>query len=297
MAAALVAAGAITLAGRTRRRRVGDGGGGSPDETPSLDPETLDSLRHPLTGEALEWIEDAGGRRGLATVPSGRRVGTRDGFVDLLVADDLVGTNRAWQGRYDRIAPFYDLVTRTYARARSGGDERRVREYLDALDVRPGQGVLEVSVGTGRNLRYLPPEARYVGLDLSIGMLRVCRAKLRRWGRRADLVLGTAEHLPFADATFDTVLHVGGINFFIDPRGAVAEMARVVRPGGQVLVVDETERVARAYRRPATRPAVDRPAADPTALVPPGMVAVELTSVAHGELYRLTFRTPAGAAG
>ena len=290
-----VGVGSAALAVWAVRRRERQGAVQADGEEPSLEPLTLASLRQPETGERLEWSLDDVGHRVLVTLPSGRPVPLREGFADLLVAGDVVGPNRVWQHRYDRFAPFYDAATRSYARLRSGGDERRVREYLDALDIRPRDRVLEVSVGTGRNLHYLPPEAAYVGLDISIGMLRVCRANLSRWGRHADLVLGTAEHLPFADASFDVVFHIGGINLFADPGSAVAEMARVARPGAQVLVVDETERVARAYRWPPTRTGTRGPTVNPMALVPPGMVEPDLAVVAKGELYRFTFRTPPAA--
>ena len=62
------------------------------------------------------------------------------------------------------------------------------------------------------------------------------------------------------------------MGFVADPRDAVAEMARVARPGAQVLVVDETERVARAYRRPVTRTGAPGPTVNPMVLVPPCMV-------------------------
>ncbi len=85
------------------------------------------------------------------------------------------------------------------------------------------------------------------------------------------------------------------MGFVADPRDAVAEMARVARPGAQVLVIDETERVARAYRRPVTRTGAPGPTVNPMVLVPPCMVEPELAVVAKGELYRLTFRTPPAA--
>ncbi|MGO9204616.1 MAG: hypothetical protein ACLQBX_00245, partial [Candidatus Limnocylindrales bacterium] len=92
--------------------------------------------------------------------------------------------------------------------------------------------------------------------------------------------------------------HVGGINFFNDPMRAMDEMVRVAKPGTRILVVDETDQVAGAYRHLPSRRAAATPRRpiDPLALVPAGMVDVRLKEVAHGELYCLTFRTPARAA-
>lgn len=69
-------------------------------------------------------------------------------------------------------------------------------------------------------------------------MLRRCRAKL--WGRgvKFDLVLGDATRLPFRRSSFDAVLHHGGLAEFPDKRGAIAEMARVAKPGAKVVVCD-----------------------------------------------------------
>jgi SAM-dependent methyltransferase len=68
-------------------------------------------------------------------------------------------------------------------------------------------------------------------------MLRQCRARHAR--ENAELVHGNAEHLPFADKTFDALFHFGGVNLFTDPAGALAEFVRVVKPGGVVAYGDE----------------------------------------------------------
>jgi len=280
---------------RRRRRASVALGGAQTSSSSGVNAATIELLRIPDTGEALELRAlRADGVDQLVGVASGRRVPIRAGIPDFLDPATLIGSNATWQRRYDRFAPFYDLATRLYARLRSGGDETRVREYLADLEIQLGSHVVEVSVGTGRNLHYLPTNAHYVGLDLSAGMLRVCQANLRRWHREADLVLGSAERLPFCDAAFDVVFHVGGINFFNDPRGAVAEMVRVAIPGTKILVVDETEKVAGAYRRLPARggAAAARASVAPRDLAPPGMLDVRVTEVAHGELYCLTFRTP-----
>jgi ubiquinone/menaquinone biosynthesis C-methylase UbiE len=156
--------------------------------------------------------------------------------------------------------------------------------------------VLEVSIGTGANLELLPRRAWYFGLDISRGMLQRCRRRARRVGLNLDLFLGAAERLPFRGGVFDSVLHVGGINFFSDRRGAVAEMVRVARPGTKIVIVDETEEfaakhegtpLARAFYG-TRRESIEAPGD----LLPPGMQGVETRLVASGDLYCLSFRTP-----
>lgn len=106
--------------------------------------------------------------------------------------------------------------------------------------------ILEVCIGTGVNVGlidgWLPPglAVEYWGLDLSDGMMAVCRKKLGRQGYGAvQMVQGDAHALPFADASFDRVFHVGAIGNFASPKQAMAEMARVAKPNTPIVVVDE----------------------------------------------------------
>ncbi len=84
---------------------------------------------------------------------------------------------------------------------------------------------------------WLPSDWTVVGLDVSTYQLGNCQ---RRNGQRdLRLILGEAEDLPFQDGQFDAVLSIGGFNHFNDPEKALREMARVARPGAQVVISDE----------------------------------------------------------
>jgi ubiquinone/menaquinone biosynthesis C-methylase UbiE/uncharacterized protein YbaR (Trm112 family) len=209
---------------------------------------------------------------------------------------ETTGLNQKYQRMYDRLAPFYDAAENLYFWAmRKEGIRGILRQ---ALQVPAQARVLEVSVGTGTNLTRLPPDAELYGLDLSWGMLARCGRKLRRLSRDAFLCQGEAERLPFRDASFDVVFHVGGINFFNDRAGALREMIRVARPGTRIVVADETEQaVQTVYERTPfvrrffkSRETVVRA---PTELVPNEMQDVQLQTVFDDKMYILSFRTPA----
>jgi ubiquinone/menaquinone biosynthesis C-methylase UbiE len=97
---------------------------------------------------------------------------------------------------------------------------------------------LEVAVGTGLNLDLYPPEVKVTGLDLSPEMLAIARARAAALGREAELREGDAHSLPFEAETFDSVICTYSLCNIPDPRLAVAEMKRVLRPGGRLILVD-----------------------------------------------------------
>lgn len=100
---------------------------------------------------------------------------------------------------YDAMAPRYDRLIAVADRALFG-DGRRWACTQASGDV------LEVAVGTGRNLPYYPPATRLTGVDLSPAMLAKAHSRVDGLNRPTDLRLGDAQHLDFPDATFDTVL-------------------------------------------------------------------------------------------
>ncbi len=218
-----------------------------------------------------------------------------------LPADAVEGPNLRYQRLYDRIAPVYDLGERAYAWLKSGAESARRKAYLDLLELRPGAAVLEVSVGTGANWQYFERNLDFYGLDLSAGMLVRCRRRCRRLGLNFHLCQGLAECLPFPDSCFDCVYHVGGINFFSNPGAALNEMVRVAHPGTRLVVVDETEEVARRLENKLIARAFfrnrPRTIVAPADLLPAGMREIAVREIWNRQLYVLTFRKPDEARG
>ena len=253
-----------------------------------MNPQILDLLRDPQTHAPLSLKGD-----NLINTESGQNYPIRDGIP--VFAEEVSGQNKKYQAMYDRLAPGYDLAERLFYWISRKPSHRR--EYIGELEIAAGIRVLEVSVGTGTNLSFLPPDIDFFGLDLSWGMLRGCRRNLKRWGREAQLFQGEAEHLPFRNAAFDCVFHVGGINFFNDKAHAIAELIRVAKPGTKIAIVDETEKhVREGYQKnPFTRSyyaGQDKAAFCPIDLVPGEMVEIQARQIVGGRMYCLTFRKP-----
>jgi ubiquinone/menaquinone biosynthesis C-methylase UbiE len=108
--------------------------------------------------------------------------------------------------------------------------------------------VLEIAVGTGRNLRHYPAGVRVTGIELSPAMLEIARREAATSGREVDLRVGDAEALEFEDESFDTVTCTLSLCTIPDDRAAVAEMWRVLRPGGRLLLMEHVRSPVSAVR-------------------------------------------------
>ena len=133
---------------------------------------------------------------------------------------------------FDAIARRYDLTNDVI----SLGQDRRWRTAtINAVDAWPGDVVLDLAAGTGTSSEPFDADGvRVVPCDLSVGMLTVGKA------RRPDLpfTAGDATRLPFADASFDAVTISFGLRNVVDTTAALAEMLRVTRPGGHLVVCE-----------------------------------------------------------
>ena len=114
---------------------------------------------------------------------------------------------------------------------------------------------LEVGIGTGLNLPFYGNDVELTGIDFSPAMLALARQRAARLGRDADLLEADALDLPFPDASVDTVVCTFTLCAVPDDRQAVAEMTRVLRPGGLLLLADHV--AASAWPARAVQRALD----------------------------------------
>lgn len=135
------------------------------------------------------------------------------------------------QRKYDRAARWYDPAETLLGWLGLG----RLRHKL----LRKASGdVLEVAVGTGKNLPYYPRGCNVTATDLSPEMLTVARKRADRLDIDMTFYVMDAEALDFPDGSFDTVVSTLSTCTFPDPIKALREMARVCRPGGKILLLE-----------------------------------------------------------
>ena len=132
---------------------------------------------------------------------------------------------------WDKAAPRYDKQISFFEKIWFAGG----REWLGQR----AQGrVLEVAIGTGRNLPHYPADVTVTGIELSPAMLAIARRRAADLGRDVGFQEGDAEHLPCGDASFDTVVCALSLCTIPNPATAIGEMKRVLVPGGRLLLLD-----------------------------------------------------------
>lgn len=147
--------------------------------------------------------------------------------------------SRAYRG----FAPLYDAF---YGKVLEPGR----RAAIQGMDLQPGQRVLEVGIGTGLSLAAYPPGVKVVGVDIAPEMLEKARRRATRCQREPapDLNVMDARALEFPDASFDTVVAMYVVSVSPEPERVVAEMVRVCRPGGAIVIVNHFRTESRLVR-------------------------------------------------
>lgn len=151
---------------------------------------------------------------------------------------------------FDNIAPAYDFMNRAMT---FGIDRRWRRIAVDMVARNPHDSILDIATGTG-DLAMLfarrTQARRITGLDLSQGMIDIGRRKIERAGLagRIELICGDSLAMPFADAQFDAITVAYGVRNFADLLAGYREMARVLRPGGTLTVIELCTPTARLVR-------------------------------------------------
>jgi len=217
-------------------------------------PSSVAFYRCPADGSPLRLADAAPAsgdvETGTLVSGAGRRYGVVRGVPNLLSLENLSAVEEQTRTEYDRVADSLYAAAVDWQFAAFLEDEDKTREdVVDLLEIQPGYRVLDVGCGTGRDsfriARRLGPEGALFMQDLSPNMVQACRITMARYADSSHVAcaleysVSNATFLPFPDDFFDAVFHFGGFNQFGDlPKGA-AELTRVTRQGGRVLIGDE----------------------------------------------------------
>lgn len=150
-----------------------------------------------------------------------------EGKLDPQTDNETARVRRLW----DKMAPRFDKRVSFWER-------NLFKDGREWVCSQATGDVLEIAIGTGRNLRYYPPGARVTGIELSPRMVEIAQQRARALSVEVDLRIGDAQQLDLDDDTFDTVVCTLSLCSIPNEVRAVAEMWRVLRPGGRVLLLE-----------------------------------------------------------
>ena len=135
------------------------------------------------------------------------------------------------KARYQRIAPLYDGMELLA--------ERRYQSWREQLwSLVQGPKLLEIGVGTGKNMLYYPKGVEVTAIDLTPGMLDRARKRATKLNIDVDLRLGDAQNLDFPDGTFDEIVETFVFCSVPDPLLGLEEIVRVLKPGGRLFMLE-----------------------------------------------------------
>jgi ubiquinone/menaquinone biosynthesis C-methylase UbiE len=208
----------------------------------------IKTYRSPASGDELsleaEQAADGAVLSGVLVSQKGEQYQVADGIPNFIYPRELDGNDAEFQQKYDQAAEQYDAGLDWLFKSFYESEDAVRKNFVELLQVQPGQKILEVGCGTGKDSVLIAKALNGTGElflhELSSGMLKLCRKRLDAEGLSAEYLLGNASYLPFPDGYFDAVFHFGGINTFNEKQRALDELTRVTRVGGAVVVGDES---------------------------------------------------------
>lgn len=218
-----------------------------------------------------------------------------EGIASFVKREEISPQDAKWVFEYDEMAERYDELVKQYDTWLGVNLHEEFLNLAKRVGVKPSQRVLDISTGTGRVFltieeAYPDVDLKRVGVDLSIGMLRVAFRKFEDAGIEALLFQTQVKELPFADDSFDIIIHSGGMNTYADIPATLKEWVRVLRPEGTLLIVDEGLSPTVRKTRRGLEIVKDNKLfglQPPLEHLPPQLKNVELRWIARGTFYAI----------
>jgi ubiquinone/menaquinone biosynthesis C-methylase UbiE len=167
-----------------------------------------------------------------------------EGIPDFTYPEQLRASDKEFNEKYQDNAAEYDIGMDWLFGSFFETEENVRTKLVDFLKIEPNHFILNMGCGSGSDsafmLRKLGKEGVLFNLDLSVNLLKIARKKLPTDQSSLAFFVGNGSYLPFADNTFDSLFHFGGINIFSEKKKSISEMDRVVKPGGRIVFGDES---------------------------------------------------------
>lgn len=169
-----------------------------------------------------------------------------NGIPDFTFPKDLALIDEQTRSTYEKLADEYDKYADIPFQTFYSSEHEEREKMTDKLNLHENSVVLEVGAGDGRGSEHiakrLGKSAMFYVQELSLAFLKKAVERLKIYESKTNIEysVASAMHLPFADDTFDAALHFGGFNTFSDQKRFFNELVRVVKPGGKIVVGDES---------------------------------------------------------
>lgn len=214
----------------------------------SMKKSLLDYLVCPKTGSKLtlkdETLNNEGEvETGILVNKDNYEYKITESLADLVHEDELVGDAKFARNYYTQISDTYDENLQITFDLYNDTAENTRNFMVNKLDIKPEDNILEISAGTGKDSEIILSKLNEKGsltlLDITPAMLQCARKNIKESKASTNFVSGTACSLPFADNTFNKLYCFAGVGHFPDVKKAFKEMARVVKPGGKVVLCEK----------------------------------------------------------
>ena len=168
----------------------------------------------------------------------------QDEIADFTYPENLKASDREFNEKYQENAILYDEGMAWLFSSFFENEENIRTKLVNFLNIKPKDFILNMGCGSGSDSKFilhqLGKDGKLFNFDLSANLLKISQEKVSNEQTQIEYFIGNGSYLPFTESVFDSLFHFGGINIFSEKKKAIAEMARVVKPGGIVVFGDES---------------------------------------------------------